>query len=135
MSAEAVIWARAIQLPPCPKIVLHVLAGLANEQSLCYPSLDDLLRLTIWKRRSVQRAIRTLVHHKLLTVSPRFMPDGGQLTNLYRLTLGAELLPTSPCIGIRTDRPAGPLRVTASCRNLRRSSATFDFHQPGDGQA
>jgi hypothetical protein len=90
VSADAVIWARAVQLPPCPKIVLHVLAGLANEQSLCYPSLDDLVRLTIWKRRSVQRAIRTLVHHKLLTVSPRFMPDVGQLTNLYRLTLGAE---------------------------------------------
>lgn len=96
MSVEAMTWAFAQPLPPCPKSVLVALANRADEDGFCWPGIDDLERRTGWKRRAVQTAIKDLQARQLLTVSPQFSDKTGvQKSNLYRIALSQAPAPIS----------------------------------------
>lgn len=94
MSVEAMSWAFAQTLPPCPKSVLVALANRADEDGQCWPGLDDLEQRTGWNRRSIQRAIKDLQERGLLVASFRFKPMGGQNSNLYRLACSPTFIPS-----------------------------------------
>ena len=106
MSVEAMSWAFAIPLPPCPKSILVALANRADEDGYCWPGIEDLERRTGWKRRAIQTAIRFLLTHKLIGVSPRFTSSGQQDSNLYRLSLGINPA-TTGCGEGAADAPLG----------------------------
>jgi len=95
MSVEAMAWAFAQPLKPCPKSVLVALANRADEDGQCWPGIEDLEQRTGWNRRSIQRAIKDLQDRGLLVASFRFKPMGGQNSNLYRLACSPNFIPTS----------------------------------------
>ena len=103
MSVEAMTWAFAVPLKPCPKSVLVALANRADEDGYCWPGLDDLELRTGWKRRAIQLALRELQAASLIVVSPRFSSNGVQTSNLYRIAM-------TP-IACGEGAPHAPLRV------------------------
>lgn len=107
MSVEAMAWAFAQPLPPCPKSVLVALANRADEDGQCWPGIEDLEQRTGWNRRSIQRAVKDLQARGLLVASFRFKPLGGQNSNLYRLACSPDFTPARP----QGDTPS-PGRVT-----------------------
>ena len=106
MSVEAMTWAFAQPLPPCPKSVLVALANRADEDGQCWPGIDDLEQRTGWKRRSIQRAIKDLQARGLLVTTFRFKSFGGQNSNLYRLACSPNFIATPRPKGV-TQSPMG----------------------------
>lgn len=151
MSVEAMTWAFAQPLPPCPKSVLVALANRADEDGYCWPGIDDLEQRTGWKRRAVQTAIKDLQDRQLLTVSPQFSEKTGvQKSNLYRLALAATPTPTRRGEGASAapyragdtpsqGAPPAPLRVHQvrgeGAPPAPESSSEQSVEQSGDGKA
>ena len=136
MSVEAMTWAFAQPLPPCPKSVLVALANRADEDGFCWPGIDDLERRTGWKRRAVQTAIKDLQARQLLTVSPQFSDKTGvQKSNLYRIALSQAPAPISRGEGA----PDAPYRAghapSQGAPPAPESSSEQSVEQSGDGKA
>jgi len=81
----------SLQMPPTPKSVLMSLADNANDQGVCWPSIDTIAMRTCFSERAVQNAIKWLEQNGLL----RAERVNGRSTN-YVLTPGNY-----------TDTPAG----------------------------
>lgn len=72
-----------LQMPPTPKSVLISLADNANDQGVCWPSIDTIAMRTCFSERAVQNAIKWLEQNELL----RAERVNGRSTN-YVLTPG-----------------------------------------------
>ncbi|MDE4918302.1 helix-turn-helix protein [Cupriavidus metallidurans] len=56
----------SLQMPPTPKAVLISLADNANDQGVCWPSIDTIAMRTCFSERAVQNAIKWLETNRLL---------------------------------------------------------------------
>lgn len=89
MSVEAMTWAFEQKIPPAQKVVLLALANNADKKSgFAWPGLESIVEnCAPMGKRMVQRHIRWLAQHNLLSVEARFTEKGRQTSNLYRLHL------------------------------------------------
>ena len=71
------------------KLVLLMVANLADENGFCFPSHAYLARVTEMSERSVQRSIERLVAAGLLTKQKRFN-DNGQTSNGYTVIMRGD---------------------------------------------
>ncbi|WP_454752090.1 helix-turn-helix domain-containing protein [Cupriavidus necator] len=55
-----------LQMPPTPKAVLISLADNANDQGVCWPSIETIAVRTCFSERAVQNAIKWLEAHDLV---------------------------------------------------------------------
>ncbi|VEH06324.1 MarR family [Corynebacterium kutscheri] len=78
-------------IPPAQKLVAVALADRADQDGVCWPSVDELCRRTCQSKSSVLRHLRALEERGVLTIQTRRdrLPDGRwvQRTNVYRLNL------------------------------------------------
>lgn len=84
MSSHCLFW--AIKQPvgdPYQKLVLIVLADVANEKHQCWPSHDYIAALAECSRRTVVRAVEELSNKGLITVQNRTNGAGFKTSNLY----------------------------------------------------
>jgi biotin operon repressor len=80
-----------MQLPPVPKFVYVSLADQANDQAVCWPSIDTLARRTGYSIRAVQNAIKWLKEQGLLDVE-----IGAMKANRYTLRTDRYKPPAAP---------------------------------------
>jgi len=84
VSSHCLFW--AIKQPvgdPYQKLVLIVLADVANEKHQCWPSHDYIAALAECSRRTVVRAVEELAGKGLITVRQRTNSAGFKTSNLY----------------------------------------------------
>lgn len=62
------------------------LRARANRDGVCFPAIPTMARDLRLSESTVKRALRELVAHGHVDKSPRFRPNGGKSSNLYRLT-------------------------------------------------
>lgn len=78
-------------IPPAQKLVVVALADRADQDGVCWPSVDELCRRTCQSKSSVLRHLRALEERGVLAIQTRRdrLPDGRwvQRTNVYRLNL------------------------------------------------
>lgn len=77
------------------KLVLLMLANLADENGFCFPSHSYLARVTEMSERSVQRSIERLVSRGLLIKESRYK-ERGQTSNGYTVVMRGDNLTTPP---------------------------------------
>lgn len=58
-----------LNLSPCEKLLLAILADKIDHKGFCYPSYKGLERLSGYSRRQVIRGIKVLIKEKLVTVT------------------------------------------------------------------
>ncbi len=105
MSNVAKNWALRQDLKPVPKLILLVLADIANDQGICWPSITTLAGKVGVTPRTVQRTIQRLVRRDLITVEQRYRGDGSCSSNRYRLSLDSgDNVSLSPDCGDTTPR-------------------------------
>ena len=82
-------WAWRQCVPSTPKLVLLALADAADDEGCCWPSVATL---------SIKAsASQTLIDQRLMTVEPRYRPDGSCSSIAYRLTMqGGDNLSPAP---------------------------------------
>lgn len=90
MSWEAIYFAtRQKAGSSTDKLVLLMVANLADENGFCFPSHAYLARVTEMSERSVQRSIERLVAAGLLVKKKRFN-DSGQTSNGYTVVMRGD---------------------------------------------
>jgi hypothetical protein len=90
-------WAWRQCVPSTPKLVLLALADAADDEGRCWPSVATLSIKARASTRTVRRAIQVLLDQCLITVEPRYRPDGSCSSNAYRLTMqGGDKLSPAP---------------------------------------
>jgi|GEM_PF-2874386 len=94
---SARVW--RMQMPPVPKFVLISLADQANDQGVCWPSVQTLSDRTCYSDRAVQKALRWLTDQGLLDVE-----IGACRANRYTLRL-ERYKPASQAIEGEQDSP------------------------------
>jgi len=87
MSNLALAWAWQQDLPITPKLILVSIADRANEDGICWPSIDDFRKRTGKTSRTVNKCIAELIDGELIQRRERFSPNGGQLSNLWLLPI------------------------------------------------
>lgn len=95
MSWEALYYATKKQTgKSSDKLVLLMLANLADEKGFCFPSHAYLSRVTEMGERTVQRSLDRLVASGIIKKEKRFN-ESGQTSNGYTLVMeGAKMTPT-----------------------------------------
>ena len=101
MSATAVLWAATPamsgRMPARERLLLVALAGYANSDGHAWPGVDRLARELGWTARTVQRGLRRLEAHDVIT------PDPDAPVDWHR--------PQSHPVPYRLDLTAAPARV------------------------
>ncbi len=107
MSLEAMAWARPLVLPTTQKVVLFLLADMADARGEARPSQALIGRWTGLSERAVRRSIAALRDAGLLEDAGTF---GRQQNLIYRLLIGAapRVDRTVSPIAKRVDRTVGP---------------------------
>lgn len=85
MSIRAIRWVWGHALPSTHKLVLVVLADMADDAGHCWPSIKTVAKQCGISTRSVRRILRDLEDQRLLTAESRQREDGSRTSNLYRL--------------------------------------------------
>lgn len=101
---SARVW--RMQLPPVPKFVLISLADQANDQGVCWPSVQTLSDRTCYSDRAVQKALRWLTDQGLLDVE-----IGACRANRYTLRLERYKPTQLPADADCRGEPDSPLNV------------------------
>lgn len=70
---------------PYRKLILIVLADIANDENKCWPSHDYLAERTECKRRAVIEHLGALEAAGFISVERRYSDDGQQKTNMYTI--------------------------------------------------
>lgn len=99
MSHEATTWATAQRVGSSPaKFTLFVLAGYADQEWSCFPSVKNLMKITEQGESTVRKALTHLVDRGFIKIFQRYRDDGSQRSSRYQLLfLGDETpLPDSP---------------------------------------
>lgn len=87
MSIKLINAALELDLPPVKKLLLAVLADIADETGLCWPSIKRIARRTSISIRTAQRVIKELEKQGFIRIEHRFRPDHSQTSNLFHLDL------------------------------------------------
>lgn len=91
MSIKALTWAWDIGgLSPTQKLTLLAIADNANDTGFGFPSCKRIARFVELRRESVVRITHELEAKQLLTIIPRYRPDGGQTSNGYQLNMAVS---------------------------------------------
>lgn len=90
MAHEFTTWAYKQDLPMATKFVLVALADRANHEGYCWPSREDLARMTGQTARSVQNQINKLEELGYLEKEERRRKDGYRASNGYYLSISSE---------------------------------------------
>ncbi len=85
MSIRAIRWVWPHTLPTTHKLVLLVLADMADDAGYCWPSVQTVAKHCGVSTRTVRRIIRDLEDGRLLTSESRQRDDGSRTSNLYLL--------------------------------------------------
>lgn len=91
MTIRAMNWAWEIDLPPALKLVLLKLADRANDDGECWPGQDSIAKACGVGARTLVRHIATLEQMGLIRTEHRYGGDGRRDTNMYVLSLSANL--------------------------------------------
>lgn len=113
MSFEALHW--AYEQPIKGKYLKPVLAALANradESGRCFPSLRRIAFDVGCSLETVKKAVKWLEEKGYLTKAGSRRPDGGQSSNIYRLSL--EAVAPSEALGVPNEIVAPPGHILAS---------------------
>lgn len=73
-------------LSPRAKAVYMYLLDRANNKGECWPAIPTIARELSLSRSTVQRALKELERHGLVSRSERWRENGGRSSNLYLLT-------------------------------------------------
>lgn len=88
-----------LQLRPAEKLVLSVLADLANDAGVCWPSLAYVAPRASVSIRTLQRIIYSLETQGLIVRHPRYRADGSRTSSEFKILLnnqgGDKLSPPS----------------------------------------
>ena len=85
MSIKAMNWAWEQQLSCSRKLVLMAIADAADDSGDCWPKVKTIAKKCNLSGRTVQRIIKMFSEEGLLELTPRFSPEGRQISNNYRL--------------------------------------------------
>jgi len=72
-----------LPLRPSEKLILAVMADLANEQGICWPSLAYVSRRASVSVRTLHRSINALEKQNLISRKPRYRGDGSRTSSEY----------------------------------------------------
>lgn len=84
-------WAWDIELQPALKLVLLKLADRANDDGECWPGQESIAKACGVGARTLVRHIATLEQMGLIRTERRYGEDGRRDTNMYVLSLSANL--------------------------------------------
>ena len=103
MSIEALNKALNLQFKnqtPTKRLILILLANYCDEKNSCYPSYKHIAKLAGLKdTKHIANIIKEFEDLGLLRIIKRFKEDGGNISNLYYLTLD------NPPQGVKTTTP------------------------------
>lgn len=88
-------------MPPVQKLVLFVLADAANENGVCWPSIQYLADKASVSERTVQRVLAEAESQGLLRRQPRFRQDRSRTSSEYLLlppACGGDKLSYAPVV-------------------------------------
>lgn len=106
MSIEALNKALNLQFKnqtPTKRLILILLANYCDENNSCFPSYKHIAKLAGLKdTKHIANIIKEFEELGLLKIVKRFKEDGGNISNLYYLTLD------HPPLGVRTPTPLVP---------------------------
>jgi hypothetical protein len=87
-------------------LILLALADYANDNGICWPSVETLARKARVSERQTHRLLRGLVKSGAVKIEVRAGPKG---VNLYTLQLGDNLTPPGDISsqGVPSDTPGG----------------------------
>ena len=89
MSTKSLRWAfEQNKLKPTERIILLVLADIANHKNECWPSYQQIAESANVSRRTVIDAIKRLEDFGLIQIELRATEYGGSNANVYRLMAG-----------------------------------------------
>jgi len=91
MTIKAMNWAWEVDLPPALKLVLLKLADRANDDGECWPGQASVAKACGIGARTLVRHIATLEQMGLIKTEKRYGQDGKRSTNIYLLSLSANL--------------------------------------------
>lgn len=91
MTIRAMNWAWDVELPPALKLVLLKLADRANDDGECWPGQESIAKACGVGARTLVRHIATLEQMGLIRTERRYGEDGRRETNMYVLSLSANL--------------------------------------------
>lgn len=115
-----------------------VLAAIADDHGICWPSHEQLAAKCSLDARTVRRVLVLLQSRKLLGVEPGFRKDRSQTSNLYRLAFdrgGADNLSGGPdADDLRRGHRSAPgegagLRVTTNEPTIETSRPPPDLNR------
>lgn len=93
-------------LTPTQRFVLLILADMADEYGLCWPSKATVAERTGFSTATVKRSMRELADLKVLISEPHFMTNGKQTSNSIRLCLGGRGVTVTPPEDGTNDTPS-----------------------------
>ena len=106
MSIEALNKALNIQFnnqTPTKRLILILLANYCDDKNSCFPSYKHIAKLAGLKdTKHIANIIKEFEELGLLKIVKRFKEDGGNISNLYYLTLD------HPPLGVETTTPLVP---------------------------
>lgn len=91
MTIRAMNWAWEVELPPALKLVLLKLADRANDDGECWPGQASVAKACGIGARTLVRHIAALEQMGLIKTEKRYGDDGKRETNMYVLSLSANL--------------------------------------------
>jgi hypothetical protein len=130
-----------LSLRPIEKLALLVLADMANEKGICWPSLKYAARRASISVRTMQRTISSLEKDGLLLRQTRFRTDGSQTSSellvLPNATKDGKVSPPAVAAAIPPatikvnggDEAATPLTTTNSLNNHNNTPTGLIFPQ------
>lgn len=119
MSIAALKWCRAVRVSPTQKLILYVLADMANEDGFAWPSIATLCEVSGLGERAVQGAVKELAAGGLVEVDRE-----ARKTSTYLLNLSASLTthPRSRCAHPAGDAPT-PQEIRPAPQQVRAAPA------------
>jgi hypothetical protein len=87
VSIQAVAWALAQSLPSTKKLVLIVLADIANADGVCWPSQAKVADVCGLTRSCVNKHLGELEKAGLIARERRYREDGSETSCVYRLSM------------------------------------------------
>jgi hypothetical protein len=91
MSIRAINWAFSLSIAPTPKLILIAIADHADDDGVCWPSLERVADKASVNRRTVMRHVEEFAAAGLLTLEHRRDEATGlQLPNRYRLKMTVQ---------------------------------------------
>lgn len=116
------------------KLVLLMLANLADEKGFCFPSYQYLARVAEMNERTVQRSINRLCESGLLRKQARYNGDG-QTSNGYYVVMDSEPTPldTEPTPPRhKADPPLDSVPPYTKTNNLKVKQTRKSQNYPSD---